>query len=119
MKSLFLILALTACGPNYSKTEIDQVTTGRLQGEVTTTHIRVVEGSVITARITPYDSDHHDLTSHVRSLDESRLTVTPMVTDHGYAFYGLAPGRAEVEVKADGEVVLVIDADVEPQPGSF
>lgn len=111
--------ALMACGPSYDRVEIDQVTVGKLQGEITTQHITITEGSLVTARITPYDSDHKDLTSHVRSLDESYLTVTPMVTDHGYAFYGLRPGRAQVEVKADGETVLVIDADVKAQPASF
>ncbi len=110
---------LMACGSNDVRVEIDEVTTGKLHGEVTTQHIQVTEGSLVTARITPYDSDHEDLTSHVRSLDESYLTVTPMIAKHGYAFYGLRPGRAQVEVKADGETVLVIDATIVAQPKDF
>ena len=112
-------LFMVACGPNYDRTEIDEVTGGKTHGTVDTQHIVVAQGSIVTARITPYDNDHKDLTSHVRSLDESVLTVTPMVTDHGYAFYGLQVGHAQVEVKADGEEVLIIDATVIAQPTSF
>lgn len=119
MKKLAMLLvplALVACGPDYDRTEISGVVTGKLGGSVNVSRVSVPEGSIVKAHLVSYDTDDKTMTAEIRSADERVLQVAPVVTKDDWAFLGVAPGRTTVDIKADGHTVLVIDAIVTPQP---
>ncbi len=119
MKRLALFalpLALLACGPDYDHTSIDGVVTGKLGGSVDIARVTVSEGAIVKAHIVSYNTDKKTMAMDIHSADESILQVKPVVSSNDYAFLGLAPGHTTVEIKADGDTVLVLEAIVTQQP---
>ena len=109
-------LPILACGPDYKKMEISGRKESPLGGKVEPNHVSVPEGMIVKAHIVPYNDDNELMQAHVFSHDPSILEVTAVVNDRDYAFIGKKPGRTRVEFQADGETVLVVEADVTEQP---
>jgi hypothetical protein len=111
-------VALGGCGPDYDHTDL---TVGRappapLAGRVDYARVQVSVGAVVTAHIVPYDDDHKVMTLDLQSKDKNVLEVANVVSDHDYAFIGLRTGTTEVELRADGKLVLILTAVVSDQP---
>lgn len=112
---LTLAFALGACGPSYDHTEITGVVASPLGGTVTFQSVDVPEGMIVKAHIASLDDDEDLMDGAVRSHDESIVRVSGLVSDRDFAFEGLKPGRTEVEILANGKLVLVLDAIVSAQ----
>jgi hypothetical protein len=109
--------ALAGCGPDYSRTDIP--TTGVIAppgGEITYQHVVVPQGLILKAHIQSFNSDGDEMGNEVRSTDPSVMDAAYVVTDHDWAFLGNELGKTTIEVKANGETVLVLDAVVVEQP---
>ena len=113
--SFFAFLGLVACGPNYDHTTIDNLK-GFVGDDVTFKRVYIVEGTGIKAHIESFDSNDDSMTTEIVAADASLIDVTPTITEHDYLLSGLKAGRTEIQVKADGKLVLRIDALVEAQP---
>lgn len=109
---------LAGCGADYDHTDL---TLGHappkpLAGNVNYARIQVSVGAVVTAHIVSYDDDHKEMAADLRSKDPDVVEVTGVVSPGDYAFLGLRPGQTEVEVRADGHLVLILAAVVTEQP---
>ncbi len=110
-------LGVSACGPEYDRTEISAVKgEGTLGGTISTRRLDVPEGLVITAHIAVMNDDDEHMALEIRAKDPSVIEVRPVVNPHNYAFVGLKQGATEVQFVADGSVVLTIPATVTAQP---
>ena len=112
-----LAFGVAACGPEYDRTEITGVKgQATLGGNISTQKLEVPEGLVITAHIVVWNDDNEQMSLSVRSSDPSVVEIAGVVNERNYAFIGLKPGTAVIEVVADGDRVLSIPATVSPQP---
>ncbi|MBX3207432.1 MAG: hypothetical protein KF764_20460 [Labilithrix sp.] len=112
-----LALGVSACGPEYDRTEISAVKgEGTLGGTISTRRLDVPEGLVITAHLAVLNDDDEHMPLVVRSKDPSIIEVAPVVNPRNYAFIGRKQGSTQVEFVADGSVVLTIPANVLAQP---
>ena len=111
-------VVLAGCGAEYDHTDIVSVHAPPkpLDGRVSYARINVSVGAVVTAHIVSYDDDHKEMAADLRSKDPKVVEVTGVVTPGDYAFLGLQPGQTEVEVRADGHLVLILTAIVTDQP---
>ena len=112
-----LAFGAMACGPEYDRTEISAVkghTT--LGGAINTQRLDVPEGLVITAHIAVWNDDNEQMPLGIRSKDPSIVVVKGVVNDRNYAFVGLKEGTTQIELIADGDLVLTIPATVVKQP---
>lgn len=109
-------LAVAACGPDYDRTEITNVLASPLGGSVDYRQINVHSGMVVKAKILPYNDSNERMSCRLRSLDPRVVDVLQVVNDGDFAFLGLAPGRTQIEVRADDRIILVLDAVVTEQP---
>lgn len=104
------------CAAEYDHTDITGVRGGALLGTLDRRGLRVSAGMVVTGHIVSYNDDDNIMTMNVRSTNPDILEVSNVISDHDFAFIGLRPGAAEVEVLAGNKVVLIISAMVVPQP---
>lgn len=111
-------LAAAACGPDYDRTEFGGQVAGPLGGEVTRERVVVYQGGLVKMHIVSRNDDDDAMSNEIVSHDPSVLETVPVVSDHDYAFLGITPGKTQIDVKADGKLVLVIDAVVLDQPAS-
>ena len=112
-----LALGALACGPEYDRTEISAVkghTT--LGGAINTQRLDIPEGLVITAHMVVWNDDNEQMSLGVRSKNPSIIEVAGVVNERNYAFVGLKEGTTEIELIADGDLVLTIPATVKKQP---
>ena len=112
-----LALGAMACGPEYDRTEISAVkghTT--LGGAINSQRLDIPEGLVITAHVVVWNDDNEQMSLGVRSKDPSIIEVAGVVNERNYAFVGLKEGTTEIELIADGDLVLTIPATVKKQP---
>lgn len=120
MKRVLALLALlgstTACGPDYDHTVIDGVVTGTPRGSIDIARVIVAEGALVKAHIVSFDTDREKMPTDVRSADPATLQVSKVVSTDDYAFLGLKAGTTTVEIKAQGDTVLILEAIVTPQP---
>jgi len=112
-----LAFGAMACGPEYDRTEISAVK-GRttLGGTIDTRRLDVPEGLVITAHIAVWNDDNEQMSLGIRSKDPSIVEVKGVVNERNYAFVGRREGTTEIELIADGDLVLTIPATVVKQP---
>lgn len=119
MKKLLSIAVLGllagGCGPSYDRTEFTGQVAGGLGGEVTRERIVVPSGTLVKVHIVSKNDDNESMSNQIRSKDPSILDAIQVVSDRDYAFLGVRPGKTQVEIKADDQVVLVIDALVTEQ----
>jgi hypothetical protein len=108
--------ALVGCGPDYDHTDITAVHRSPLGGSVSYTRINVPAGMVVIAHLVSYDDSHGLMTMDLRSRDTSIVEVNTVISDHDYAFFGRRAGTTQIELRADNELVLVVDAVVTEQP---
>ena len=111
-------LALAGCAPEYDHTDIVSVKAPPkpLDGRVNYARIHVSVGAIVTARIVSYDDDRKEMAADLRVKDPTIVEVTGVVTPGDYAFLGLRPGETDVEILADGKLVLILTAVVTEQP---
>ena len=110
-------LALAACGTDYDHTDITNVKgSPPLQGPMNYARIDVPVGMVVTAHIVSVDDDRKNMSTGIKSKNPQVLEVASVVSADDYAFFGLAPGTTDVEISADGRVVLIVSAVVSNQP---
>ena len=114
---LALLVAVTGCKAEYDHTDITGArASSSFAGSVDRTKINVTAGQIVTAHIVSYNDDNNIMTMSLRSSRPDLVEVVNVVSDHDFAFIGIAPGVADVDILADNEVVLVISAVVTPQP---
>lgn len=112
-----LALALAGCGAEYDHTEISNVKgSPPFQGTMTYARVVVPVGMVVTAHIVSLDDDRKTMSTALRSKNTSVVQVATVVSADDYAFFGLAAGTTDVELTADGKVVLIVTAVVTDQP---
>ncbi len=116
LSAALAIGAMGCGGPDYDHTEFAIGRVSSLGGRVDRSRIEVPEGMIVTAHIVSYNDDDEIMRMTPHSKDPTILDVRPIITEHDFAFVGLKPGVTEVEIEADGHVVLVIAASVVPQP---
>ena len=110
-------LALAGCGADYDHTDITNVKgSPPFPGTMNYARVVVPVGMLVTAHIVSYDDDHKTMTTGIRSKNPSVVDVQTVVSPNDYAFFGLAPGSTDVELTADGKVVLIVTAVVTDQP---
>lgn len=110
-------LALAGCGADYDHTEITNVKgSPPFPGTMNYARVVVPVGMVVTAHIISYDDDHKTMATGIQSKDTRVVDVESVVSPDDYAFFGLAPGSTDVELTADGKVVLIVTAVVTDQP---
>ncbi len=110
-------LSLAGCGADYDHTDITNVKGSTpFPGTMNYARIVVPVGMVVTAHIVSLDDDRKTMATTVSSKDTRVLEVAGVVSADDYAFLGLAPGTTEVEITADGKVVLIVTAVVTNQP---
>lgn len=109
---------LAGCTPDYDHTElsIGKAPPKPLAGSVSYARVQVSVGAVVTARIVSFDDDHKEMAAGLRSKNPDIVEVTGVVNPGDYAFLGLRPGQTEIEVTADGHLVLILTAVVTEQP---
>jgi hypothetical protein len=117
MRALVLLAAaLVACGDDFERLEFSNPRASQLGGEINRNALTVPEGLVVTARIVARDDDNEEMPLDVRSNDTSIVEALGVVSTHDYAFVGKKAGTTTVEFRAEGKVVLRVQATVEPQP---
>lgn len=104
------------CGPDYERMEITGQKASPLGGEVRGNRVSVPEGMVVKANIVPYDDDQQKMPVRVFAHDPDVLEVAPTVNESNWVFIGKRPGRTRVEYVAGADTVLIVEADVTPQP---
>ncbi len=110
-------LALAGCGADYDHTEISNVKGSQpFPGTMNYARIVVPVGMVVTAHIVSLDDDRKTMATGLRSKDERVVEVHGVVSPDDYAFFGIATGTTDVELTANGKVVLVVTAVVVDQP---
>jgi hypothetical protein len=112
------LLLLAGCGPEYDHTDILAVHAPPkpLAGQVDYARIQVSVGAVVTAHIVSYDDDHKEMAADLQSKNTNVVQVTGVVAPGDYAFLGMSVGQTEIEVRADGHLVLILTAIVTEQP---
>ena len=108
----------SGCAADYDHTDISVVRPppAPLDGSVNHARIQVSVGSVVTAHIVSYDDDHDSMSLELHAKDRSVVEVANVVSEHDYAFLGLRPGTTDVEMRANGKLVLIFTAVVVDQP---
>jgi hypothetical protein len=109
-------LVVAGCGADYDRTDITAIKPSPLGGNMNYTRIEVPVGMILKARIVSYDDDREEMDADIRVKDTSIVEATGVVSNGDYAFLGLRPGTTEVEIRADGKLVLIVTAIVTPQP---
>lgn len=102
------------CGPDYDRTEISGIV-ALPDAECTRERITVRHGTMLKVHIVSKDDGNDEMSNTVSSAQPGILEVAPVISEHDYAFLGVSPGHTEVEVKAEGKTVLIIDAFVVAQ----
>ncbi len=109
--------ALTGCGPDFERMSIDGVvTTSTSAGRIDTARVTVPVGMVVKARVVAYNDDDEVMPTEMRTRNGGTLSISRVITENDWAFYGISEGETEVEVYADDKLVLVMRASVTPQP---
>lgn len=111
-----LALGASACGPEYDRTEISGVIESKLGGTIDMTRLEVHEGMIVKAHIVVYDDDNERMPLAFRVVDPSLVEVAGVVTTDDYAFIGRRVGRTQIQLVADGTVVVTLVAEVTAQP---
>jgi hypothetical protein len=109
-----------ACGPDYERTEFsgvvaDDFTRGG-SSAISVRHITVHEGMILKSHIVSWNDDDETMPLDVRSEDPGKLEVGRVITPHDFVFIGRSVGKTRVSFRAGGELVLIVEADVLPQP---
>ena len=114
-----LAASLVGCGPDYDRTEISSVKSANvLDNKLDKGGLVLSEGLVITAHVVVWNDDNEQMSLGIRSKNETIVKIDPVVNDRNYAFIGQTAGSTEIEILADGDVVLTIPATVKAQPDS-
>jgi hypothetical protein len=116
LAAVVAVTGLVACGPEFDRLELTSTKTSPLGGEVSTQRISVPEGMIVKTNVAPYDDDNEKMPGRVYSRDGDIVEVIAVVNDRDYAFIGKKVGHTEIVFEADGETVLIVQADVTPQP---
>lgn len=109
-------LTVGGCKAEYDRTEITNVKSRLAGGSMNEARIEVPVGGIVTSHIVSYDDSHHTMSVELHSKDEGIVQVANVVSEHDYAFVGMKPGDTEVELRADGHLVLILRARVTAQP---
>jgi len=110
-------LALGGCGPDFDRVSIDGIVGTNNGSRVDVARVVVPEGMVVKAHIVAYNDDNEPMGTRVETRNGRVLGTSYVISDHDFAFYGIGAGETDVDVYADGKLVLVMHATVTPQPG--
>jgi hypothetical protein len=113
---LLAAAALVGCGDDFERLEFSNPRASQLGGEINRNALTVPEGLILTARIVARDDDNEEMSLDVRSNDTNVVEVLGVISPHDYAFVGKKAGTTTIEFRAEGKVVLRVQATVEPQP---
>ena len=114
-----LALGVVACGPEYDRTTFSGTVADDLTAAGTgasVNRLSVHEGMILKSHIVAWNDENVQMKLSVRALDPSVLDVAAVISPHDFAFVGKKVGKTRVEFVADDTLVLVVNADVLPQP---
>jgi hypothetical protein len=111
-------LATVACGPDYSRTEINAQVTEVPGNEINLNHVTVAEGTFLKAHLVSYNTDNSSMNNSIYCDDTSVIDVEYVISDHDWSFAGLKQGNSRCTISANEHTVLIIDAHVVPQPAA-
>lgn len=110
------VSALSGCGPDFDHVSIDGVVTSSLgASRIDTARVTVAEGMVLKAHIVAFNDDNEVMETRVETKQGGILGMSRVISDGDFAFYGISAGETEVELYADGKLVLIMKATVTPQ----
>jgi hypothetical protein len=111
------VSALTGCGPDFDRMSIDGVvTTSVSSGRIDTSRVTIPVGMVLKARVVAYNDDDEVMPTEIRTRNGGTLSISRVISENDWAFYGINEGETDVEVYADDRLVLVMHATVTAQP---
>jgi hypothetical protein len=114
--TLVALAALTTgCKAHFDHTEISQVGESETEQSIDGTSASVTVGSVLTARISPINTDGNPMIESITSNDTNVLTVFETTQPDVFAFVGMAEGATTVTLHADGETVSSLRVQVTAQ----
>ena len=106
--------ALAGCGPDYDHTELTGIVA--LAGaECTRERIVVTHGTLLKVHVVSKNDSYDEMDNSVTSANKNVLEVAPVINPRDWTLIGVNPGQTEVEIKANGKTVLIIEAFVVPQ----
>jgi hypothetical protein len=112
-----LALASAGCGKaDFDHAEIDGIKPSPLGGNMSYARIEVPVGMIVVAHITAYDEDKKTMAVSLKEKETNIVSVTNVVTEHDYAFWGNSVGETEIEMRANDKLVLIVKARVIAQP---
>lgn len=109
-------LSFVGCGADFDHTDLSNVRPGPLGGNVNYSRVDVVEGALIVAHIANIDDDKDEMKTEFRIQKPQIVDVQGVVSDGDYAFFGLQQGESDVEIRANGKLVLILKVYVSKQP---
>ena len=114
--ALLALAALsTGCKAHFDHTEISQVGESETAQSIDGSSASVTVGSVLTARISPVNTDGNPMIESVTSNDTNVHTVFETTQPDVFAFVGMAEGATTVTLHADGETVSSLRVQVTAQ----
>ena len=108
----------TACGPDYSRTDITSVVPGAPTNEINDNHVTLAEGTVLKAHVISTNTKNETMGNSLRSDDATIADVQYVISDHDWLFIGNKVGDTRITINANEDTVLIIDAHVVPQPAA-
>lgn len=115
---------LTACGSDYSDTQIGAVVTSfsgastNQSDTIDERHITITEGHIVKAHIEVHDDDNENMSVVVKSQNTGIMDVHYVVNPNDFAFIATNVGTTEIQIIGDDVLRLTINATVVPQPTS-
>jgi hypothetical protein len=92
------------------------VRAGPLGGNVNYARVEVLDGALVIAHVANVDDEQDDMKTEFRIQKPDVVDVQGVVSDGDYAFFGRKVGTSEVEIRANGKLVLILTVYVQPQP---
>jgi hypothetical protein len=109
-------LGAAGCAPSFDHLQMDARTSPPLPVTLAPTDIEVPVGIAVAFTATPMSGqDKLDKTVTLTSTDPTVLGVSDDASGQGFILFGVAPGKAGMNVVLDGEQQEVIHAVVSPQ----
>lgn len=92
--------------------DIGGVITSQPGGYVDRSRVDIPVGGVVKANLVAWNDRDERMKLSIRTLDPQLLEVAEVVYEDQYAFMGRRVGTTEIEVRADDDLVLIIQARV-------
>lgn len=111
-----IVGAAVACGPDYERMEMSGTVKDDFGGTIDIRRLTVHEGMIVKSHLVAWNDDQEAMPLVVRVEDPDTVELASVISDRDYAFIGRKQGRTRINFEADGVLVLIVEAEVVPQP---